>query len=85
MSEAPRDYLEQLIKNPPTDSELDRLLSGALNESVFVKFSKDAYSFPFTWWIGLLQVSMLAGAWGARHQRAAQIRQQALAQSLYQW
>ena len=60
-------------------------MSGHLDESAFLKFSKGTYSFPYTWWIGVIQISMLAGSWGARHQSAAQIRQQALSQILYQW
>lgn len=60
-------------------------MSGALDESALLRFSKGTYSFPYTWWIGVIQISMLAGAWGERHQRAAQIRQQALARILHQW
>lgn len=60
-------------------------MNGALREPAFLRFAQGTYSFPFTWWIGVFQISMLGGAWGVRHQSAARTRQQVLARILYQW
>lgn len=52
---------------------------------VWLRYSQAIYNNPKTWWIGLIQISMLSGLWGHRHRRAASIRQNTLSQTFAQY
>lgn len=71
IQEAGSDQLEDLMQ---------QLLQG--NEGVIRRFAKGAYNHPITWWVGVFQLQMQKGMWGARHQASANIRGSILTQIL---
>jgi hypothetical protein len=52
---------------------------------VWMRYSTAIYNHPKTWWIGLIQLAMLSGAWGDRHRRSAATRQSILAQTIQRY
>lgn len=71
LQEAGNDQFEDLMQ---------QLLQG--NEGVIRRFAKGAYNHPITWWVGVFQLQMQKGMWGARHQASANIRGSILTQIL---
>lgn len=71
LQEAGNDQLELLMQ---------QLLQG--NEGVIRRFVKGAYNHSITWWVGVFQLQMQKGMWGARHQASANIRGSILTQVL---
>lgn len=55
------------------------------NSPVWMRYSTAIYNHPKTWWIGLIQLAMLSGAWGDRQRRSAAIRQSILAQTIQRY
>lgn len=52
---------------------------------VWLRYSQAIYNNPKTWWIGLIQISMLSGLWGHKYRRVASIRQSILSQTFRQY
>lgn len=77
-----RDVVElvQNVGSNERDLLLDQVPRG--NEGVIRRFVRGAYSHPLTWWVGVFQLQMQIGMWGARHRAAATMRANGVAAAL---
>lgn len=55
--------------------EFLRKFDKSADEAMWFRYSQAMANFPKTWWIGLIQMQMIAGLWGQEHQASAALRQ----------
>lgn len=63
--------IDDFLKNPPSQQQLEDFLNGDQTEPSWHKFAKGAYSTPLHWWMCHIHFSMLFGLWGEDYQRKA--------------
>lgn len=75
------DALMRMLEQSDNTTSRDFLDSFTNSSSPsWIRYSQAIYNHPKTWWIGIIQLTMLTGVWGDRHRRAASMRQSALSQ-----
>lgn len=74
--------IEQLAEDDPEQAQ--RLLREAANRQapIWRRYIDAGVHQPITWWMGIIQVLMILGTFGHKHQMNAQIRQSLLSQVL---
>jgi hypothetical protein len=76
-------FMEVLLQSePPQAQEFLKRMDKTRDDAAWLRYINAMAGFPKTWWIGIFQMQMVAGIWGAEHQASAMIRQNTLQRML---